>query len=100
MRAMLNAGELNERQVELTIEHRATPVMVGGVLYTSGVAGRAYAYDAATGRELWHFEPDVDMQVNRWVCCDMANRGVAVADGLVYVGYAVTSASKTAISHT
>lgn len=31
MRAMLTAGELNERQVELTIEHKATPVMVGGL---------------------------------------------------------------------
>ena len=63
----------------------ATPVEVGGVLYTSGVAGRAYAFDAASGRELWKFEPPVDMQVNRTVCCDMANRGVAVAQGRVYV---------------
>jgi quinohemoprotein ethanol dehydrogenase len=63
----------------------ATPVMVGGVLYTSGVAGRAYAFDAATGRQLWAFEPDVDMQLNRTACCDMVNRGVAVARGKVYV---------------
>jgi quinohemoprotein ethanol dehydrogenase len=63
----------------------ATPVVVGGVMYTSGVAGRAYAFDAATGRELWRFEPDVDMQVNRTACCDMVNRGVAVADGKVFV---------------
>ena len=64
----------------------ATPVMVGGVLYTSGVAGRVYAFDAASGHPLWQFTPDLDMQVNRWVCCDQANRGVAVADGRVYVG--------------
>ena len=63
----------------------ATPVVIGGVMYTSGVAGRAYAFDAATGRELWRFEPQVDMQVNRTVCCDMANRGVAVARGKVFV---------------
>ena len=63
----------------------ATPVVVDGVMYTSGVAGRAYAFDAATGKELWRFEPPVDMQVNRTVCCDMANRGVAVANGKVYV---------------
>lgn len=63
----------------------ATPVMVGGVLYTSGVAGRAYAFDAATGRQLWAFEPDVDMQLNRTACCDMVNRGVAVARGKVFV---------------
>ncbi|WP_427967736.1 PQQ-dependent dehydrogenase, methanol/ethanol family [Altererythrobacter sp.] len=63
----------------------ATPVVLDGVMYTSGVAGRAYAFDAATGEELWRFEPEVDMQVNRTVCCDMANRGVAVAKGKVYV---------------
>ncbi|MDT0509130.1 PQQ-dependent dehydrogenase, methanol/ethanol family [Novosphingobium sp. MMS21-SN21R] len=63
----------------------ATPVVIDGVLYTSGTAGRAYAFDAATGKELWRFEPDVDMQVNRTVCCDMVNRGVAVAHGKVFV---------------
>ena len=63
----------------------ATPVVIDGVMYTSGVAGRAYAFEAATGRELWRFEPQVDMQVNRAVCCDMANRGVAVARGKVFV---------------
>ncbi len=63
----------------------ATPIVIGGVMYASGVAGRAYAFDAVTGKELWRFEPDVDMQVNRTVCCDMANRGVAVARGKVFV---------------
>jgi quinohemoprotein ethanol dehydrogenase len=63
----------------------ATPIVIDGVMYTSGVAGRAYAFDAATGKELWRFEPEVDMQVNRTVCCDMANRGVAVARGKVFV---------------
>ena len=63
----------------------ATPVVVGTAMYTSGVAGRAYAFDAASGKELWRFEPEVDMQVNRTVCCDMANRGVAVANGKVFV---------------
>ncbi len=63
----------------------ATPVMVGGVLYSSGVAGRAYAWDAATGKQIWAFEPEIDMQLNRTACCDMVNRGVAVARGKVYV---------------
>jgi quinohemoprotein ethanol dehydrogenase len=63
----------------------ATPIVIDGVMYTSGVAGRAYAFDAVTGKQLWAFEPKVDMQVNRTVCCDMANRGVAVARGKVYV---------------
>lgn len=63
----------------------ATPVEAGGVLYTSGVAGRVYAWDAANGKELWRFEPPVDMQVARFACCDSVNRGVALAKGKVYV---------------
>ena len=43
----------------------ATPVVVDGTMYTSGVAGRAYAFDAATGAPKWSFEPEVDMQIGR-----------------------------------
>ncbi len=63
----------------------ATPVVIDGVLYTSGNIGHAYAFDGATGRVLWTFTPQIDMQVNRTACCDQANRGVAVADGKVFV---------------
>lgn len=59
----------------------ATPVVIGGVMYTSGNLGRVYALNAATGEELWTFMPPVDMQTNRAACCDQANRGVAVAEG-------------------
>jgi quinohemoprotein ethanol dehydrogenase len=64
----------------------ATPVVIDGVMYTSGNLGRVYALDAASGRPLWTFEPPVDMQANRSACCDQANRGVAVAGGKVLVG--------------
>ncbi|WP_037474114.1 PQQ-dependent dehydrogenase, methanol/ethanol family [Sphingobium sp. ba1] len=64
----------------------ATPVVIDGVMYTSGNLGRVYALDAATGKPLWTFEPEVDMQVNRAACCDQANRGVAVSGGKVFVG--------------
>ena len=63
----------------------ATPIVIDGVMYTSGVAGRVYALDAATGKALWQFEPQVDGKVNRGACCDMVNRGVAVWQGRVYV---------------
>ncbi|WP_324699201.1 PQQ-dependent dehydrogenase, methanol/ethanol family [Novosphingobium sp. RL4] len=64
----------------------ATPVVIGGIMYTSGNLGRVYALDAANGTPLWSFEPEVDMQANRSACCDQANRGVAVAGGKVMVG--------------
>ena len=64
---------------------QATPVVVDGVMYTSGVAGRVYALDAATGAALWRFEPQIDFKNVRGACCDIVNRGVAVWNGKVYV---------------
>jgi quinohemoprotein ethanol dehydrogenase len=62
----------------------ATPMVIDGVMYTSGVAGRVYALNAATGELLWRFEPQIDGKVNRGACCDMVSRGVAVWQGKVY----------------
>ncbi len=84
-----NAGELGfawEYDLGTARVQEATPVVIDGVMYTSGNLGRVYALNAATGQELWTFEPEVDMQVNRFTCCDQANRGVQVHDGKVFVG--------------
>jgi quinohemoprotein ethanol dehydrogenase len=65
---------------------QATPIVVDGVMYTSGVAGRVYALDAANGKPLWKFEPPLELRNARGSCCDIVNRGVAVWNGKVYVG--------------
>jgi quinohemoprotein ethanol dehydrogenase len=64
----------------------ATPIVVDGVMYTSGVAGRVYALEADTGHLLWQFEPPLKLKNARGSCCDLVNRGVAVWQGKVYVG--------------
>jgi quinohemoprotein ethanol dehydrogenase len=64
----------------------ATPVVVDGVMYTTGPIGQVYALDAKTGQQIWMFEPHNDMRVNQRACCDEVNRGVAVWNGKVYVG--------------
>jgi len=63
----------------------ATPVVVDGIMYTSGTWGYVYALDAATGRELWRYDPKSDYFAARNPCCDLVNRGVAVWKGKVYV---------------
>jgi quinohemoprotein ethanol dehydrogenase len=63
----------------------ATPLVIDGVMYTSGTWGYVYAVDAATGHERWRYDPHADYQAARNPCCDMVNRGVAVAHGKVYV---------------
>jgi quinohemoprotein ethanol dehydrogenase len=63
----------------------ATPIVVDGVMYTSGPVGQVYALDAKTGAPIWTFDPHNNMRVNQHSCCDEVNRGVAVWEGKVYV---------------
>ena len=63
----------------------ATPIVVDGVLYTSGTWGYVYAVDARTGKELWRYDPGAAHRAARNPCCDLVNRGVAVWKGRVYV---------------
>ncbi len=64
---------------------QATPIVIDGVMYTSGTWGYVYAIDAATGRERWRYDPKPDHFTGRHPCCDLVNRGVAVWKGKVYV---------------
>jgi quinohemoprotein ethanol dehydrogenase len=64
----------------------ATPLMIDGVLYASGNFGRVYALDAASGRELWTYDPHIDGQWGRYACCDAVNRGIVASRGRLYVG--------------
>src|SRR5690606_21590385 len=64
----------------------AHPNVLDGVLYVSTAWSKVYAFDAATGRQLWQFDPKADGQRAVYACCDVVNRGVAVWNGKVYVG--------------
>src|SRR3569623_397785 len=50
---------------------QATPLVIDGVMYTSGVAGRVYALDAASGAPKWQFEPPLKLRNARGSCCDI-----------------------------
>jgi len=63
----------------------ATPLVVDGVMYTTGVWNVLYALDAKTGKELWRYDPHVNKSWMRYMCCGPANRGPAVWKGKVYV---------------
>lgn len=64
----------------------ATPIVVDGVMYTTGAFSMVYALDAASGKLLWKFDPQVPRHMAGRGCCDVVNRGVAVWEGKVYVG--------------
>jgi PQQ-dependent dehydrogenase (methanol/ethanol family) len=62
----------------------ATPVVVDGVLYTTTAWSKVYAFDARNGALLWSYDPGVDRARGFLACCDVVNRGVALAHGKVY----------------
>jgi len=64
----------------------ATPIVVDGVMYTTGSWSVVYALDAKTGRQLWKYDPEIARSYGARACCDVVNRGVAVYKGKVYVG--------------
>ncbi|HME40445.1 MAG TPA: PQQ-dependent dehydrogenase, methanol/ethanol family [Steroidobacteraceae bacterium] len=64
----------------------ATPLVIDGVMYAAGNFGRTYALDAASGKELWKYDPNGDGQWGRYPCCDAVNRGLVAFGGRLYVG--------------
>ncbi len=63
-----------------------TPLVIDGVMYVSTAWSLVKAYDAATGKLLWSYDPAVPRAVNIKACCDVVNRGVAAWKGKIYVG--------------
>ena len=64
----------------------ATPIVIDGVMYVTGNWSMVYALNARTGKLLWRYDPQVPREWGMYACCDVVNRGVAVADGKVVFG--------------
>jgi PQQ-dependent dehydrogenase (methanol/ethanol family) len=63
---------------------QSTPLVVDGVMYTSGMPGQVFALDARTGMEIWRYERKQRV-VNAFES-NRFNRGVAVLGNRVFVG--------------
>jgi alcohol dehydrogenase (cytochrome c) len=62
----------------------SVPIVVNGVMYTTGPPGQVFALDAHTGRVLWKYERKQKV-VNPYEG-NRVNRGVAVLDNRVFFG--------------
>jgi PQQ-dependent dehydrogenase (methanol/ethanol family) len=65
------------------LKQETSPIVADGVLYYTYPGPQVFALDAATGRELWRFNTTGNGPIR--VCCGPNNRGVAVAQGKVFV---------------
>jgi len=66
-----------------TYSFEAAPIVVDGVMYVSGWDGWVWTIDARTGQELWAYHHEIPFDTS--LCCGNVNRGVAVANGKVFV---------------
>jgi len=88
----INQGNVNQLglawsyKLDLDRGVEATPIVVDGVMYTTGPFSVIYALDARNGKLLWKYDPQSDRNRAGEACCDAVNRGVAVWQGKVYVG--------------
>ena len=64
----------------------ATPIVVDGVMFSTGSWSVVWAHDAKTGELLWTHDPQVPREWGKNACCDVVNRGVAAWQGRIYSG--------------
>jgi alcohol dehydrogenase (cytochrome c) len=68
--------------------NEATPIVVGDTLYVSSSWGpkTVFAVNAKTGRIKWQYQPELPDDMIPFACCDVDTRGVAYAEGKIFVG--------------
>jgi glucose dehydrogenase len=64
----------------------STPLVIDGVMYVTTAWSKVLALDAASGRRIWSYDPEVPGRVAVNACCDVVNRGVAAWKGRLYLG--------------
>jgi alcohol dehydrogenase (cytochrome c) len=81
-----NVGKLAAQwtfQTETAGKFEATPIVLDGVLYTTGANNVAWAIDARTGRQIWRYVRDLPDGIV--VCCGRVNRGFGILGDTLYM---------------
>src|SRR5262249_17350394 len=73
--------------------HEGGPLVIGDVMYVHGpFPNPVYALDLNNeAKILWKYEPKQDPNVIPVMCCDTVNRGLAYADGKIFLHQADTT---------
>jgi alcohol dehydrogenase (cytochrome c) len=94
----ITADNVGKLQVSWTFStgvlrgHEGSPLVVGDVMYVhTPFPNIVYALDLKNeGKIIWKYEPKQDPNVIPVMCCDTVNRGLAYADGKVFLHQADT----------
>ena len=95
----INAGNVDKLQVAWTFStgvlrgHEGSPLVIGDVMYVhTPFPNIVYALDLnADGKIIWKYEPKQDPNVIPVMCCDTVYRGLAYADGKIFLHQADTT---------
>src|SRR5215813_11300469 len=60
------------------------PIVVNGVMFLTTAFNHVYAINAVTGEEYWHYKHKMGPVTT--FCCGPNNRGVAIAEGKLFMG--------------
>jgi alcohol dehydrogenase (cytochrome c) len=90
----INASNVGRLKVAWALQlgslrsQESTPILVGDLLYVTSSHGpkNVFAVDARTGEVKWRYSPEVPAGIEQYACCDVNNRGVAHANGKIFVG--------------
>jgi PQQ-dependent dehydrogenase (methanol/ethanol family) len=90
----INAANVGRLKVAWALQlgslrsQESTPILVGDLLYVTSSHGpkNVFAADARTGEVRWRYSPEVPAGIDQYACCDVNNRGVAHANGKIFVG--------------
>ncbi|MCZ6618957.1 MAG: PQQ-dependent dehydrogenase, methanol/ethanol family [Gammaproteobacteria bacterium] len=64
----------------------ASPLVIDGVIYSTGSWSRVFANNAVSGEPIWQYDPQVPRAWGVNACCDVVNRGVAAWGDNIYLG--------------
>jgi quinohemoprotein ethanol dehydrogenase len=66
---------------------QTTPIVVDGRIYVTTPWSKLYAFEAATGKPLWKYDPQVPRQLAATsLCCNNSNRGATFYKGKIIWG--------------
>ncbi|MCW5623782.1 MAG: methanol/ethanol family PQQ-dependent dehydrogenase [Burkholderiales bacterium] len=66
--------------------HEGSPLVIGDMMYLhSPFPNKVFALDLNTQKLMWKYEPKQDPAVIPQMCCDTVNRGLAYADGKIFL---------------
>jgi len=71
-------------QIPARHKFESTPLVADGVMYVTEPPSDVTALDVRTGKPLWKYRRELPADIR--VCCGQVNRGVALLDGLVFLG--------------